>query len=62
MGTWKRKLISKEHKGRQESGRAKGIVASPLVKYMCRANRSYKHPLYDVVMTKLNGEKQRKGK
>ena len=62
MGTWKKRIISKLAKGRQETGRSKGIVAEPLFKTICRRNRSWKHPLYSFVMSKLTGEKRRKGK
>jgi hypothetical protein len=37
-------------------------VAEPLFKTICRRNRSWKHPLYSFVMSKLTGEKRRKGK
>jgi hypothetical protein len=62
MGDWKKRIIEKKNRGRSETGRSKGIVATPLQKMMCRRNRSWKHPQYGAVMMILNGEKQRKGK
>lgn len=53
MGTWKKKIIEKKSKGRHETGRSKGIVASALEKYLCKRNRSWKHPLYGMVMAKI---------
>ncbi len=60
MGMWKNRVLRKKGKGKQETGKSKGIIASPLAKYMCRHNRSWKHPLYNVVMEKLIGDKVRK--
>lgn len=51
MGRWKIRKYGK--KGNQTTGRAKGIKLSPLEKYMCRSNRSWKHPLYGEIMAKL---------
>lgn len=62
MGTWKTRKIAKKARGKSETGRSKGIVASPLERFMCRSNRSWKHPLYESIMSKLDGEKRRKGK
>jgi len=62
MGTWKRRVMEKKGKGRSESGRSKGLVATPLERTMCRRNRSWKDPLYEFVMDKLTGEKRKKGK
>jgi hypothetical protein len=67
MGRWKIREIEKKARGRQESGRSKGLCPDPLVRYICRANRSWKHPQYDRIMT-INksspnpGEFTRKGK
>lgn len=58
MGTWKSRQISKAKKGSQTTGREKGIKATPLQKYMCRANRSYKHPNYASVMASLGTRKK----
>ena len=60
MITWKIHQIKKQHKGSQTTGISKGIKSTPLQRYMCRSNRSYKHPLYSVIMG--HGEFQRKGK
>jgi hypothetical protein len=49
MVNWKRKQIKKKN-GSQTTGRSKGIIASSLQRYMCRANRSHKHRLYSVIM------------
>lgn len=62
MSTWKARKIAKASKGRSESGRSKGIIATPLERWMCRASRSYKHPMYDMIMSKMTGEKRIKGK
>jgi hypothetical protein len=60
MGNWKLRKIKKKGRGSQTTGRTKGIVASPLQKFMCRHGRSYKHPLYGDVMESL-GQRKRKG-
>ena len=60
MRTWKVHKIKKAHKGSQTTGRSKGIVSSALQRFMCRRNRSYKHPLYAEIMG--NGEFPRKAK
>lgn len=60
MGTWKSKQLEKKGKGRSETGKSKGIVASALQKYMCRRNRSHNHPLYGVVMESLGIKKGKK--
>jgi len=58
MGPWKRRKLEKGVRGKQESGRSKGIIASPLERFICRSNRSYKHPEYDRIMSSLTGEKR----
>ena len=50
MDTWKAHKVKKSQKGSQTTGKSKGIVSSPLQRYMCRSNRSYKHPLYQEIM------------
>lgn len=60
MVTWKIKVIKKKGKGSQTTGRSKGITSSGLQRFMCRRNRSYKHPLYDTIMG--HGEFSRKVK
>lgn len=50
MGEWKRKIIKKKGKGNQTTGRQKGIVSSQLQRWMCRHNRSWRHPAYALVM------------
>lgn len=58
MGTWKARQIGKKNKASRTTGRSKGIVSSALERYMCRRNRSYKHPLYAKVLLSLTGEKR----
>lgn len=60
MGSWKKKQISKKAKGSQTTGKQKGINPSQLIKWMCRHNRSWKHPLYSLLM--CSGEFPRKVK
>lgn len=61
MGTWKTRIIQKRNRGSQTTGKSKGIVATTLQKYMCRRNRSYKDPLYEVVMASCGTYKTKKG-
>lgn len=61
MGDWKKRVIEKKNKGKQETGRSKGITASPLERTICRRNRSWKNASYNLVMSRLTGEKRRKG-
>lgn len=60
MGTWKARKIVKGTRGSQTTGKQKGIVANTLDKYMCRRNRSYKHPLYASVMATLGSRRFKK--
>jgi hypothetical protein len=60
MGSWRKRKILKKGRGKSESGKSKGLVPDALAKYMCRRNRSYKHPLYDEVMSKLAIKKNKK--
>lgn len=57
MGTWKRAIIRKKSRGSQSTGKSKGIVATMMGKFMCRRNRSWKHPLYGEVMAGLGIKK-----
>lgn len=59
-GVWKRRIIEKENKGRQETGKSKGLVPSSLARFMCRNGRSYKHPRYAEVMAALGQRKKGK--
>jgi hypothetical protein len=59
MGAWKVRKLEKGRRASQDTGKSKGIVASPLQRYMCRANRSWKHAQYAFVMG--SGEFPRKG-
>lgn len=60
MGTWKTRKIAKKSRGRSETGRSKGLIATPIQKFMCRNSRSYKHPLYEEVMKSLGVRKNKK--
>lgn len=44
----------------QTTGKSKGIRPSALERYMCRHNRSYKHPKYGEVMANLGSRKGKK--
>jgi hypothetical protein len=44
----------------QTTGKSKGIRPSTIQRYMCRRNRSYKDPLYGVVMESLGQRKVKK--
>jgi len=50
MITWKIHKIKKKSKGSQTTGKSKGLNPTSLQRYMCRANRSWKHPLYSLIM------------
>lgn len=50
MGTWKRRKLVKGQRASRTTGKSKGIVSSTLQRYMCRANRSWRHPLYEEIM------------
>lgn len=60
MGTWKLRKLKKGQRASQSTGKSKGIVATVMQKFMCRRNRSWKHPLYSIVMGV--GEFKRQGK
>lgn len=59
MGQWKARVLKKKGRGSQATGRSKGIVASPIQKYMCRRNRSYKLANYGAVMASI-GQRAKK--
>jgi hypothetical protein len=59
MGQWRARKILKKGRGSQTTGRTKGIVASPLQKWMCRHGRSYKHRLYEETMASLGQRKKK---
>lgn len=48
------------HSPAREAGKKKGILPSPLEKWMCRHNRSWKHPRYGAIMEKLGSRKKGK--
>lgn len=62
MGTWKTAQIKKKSRGSQSTGKSKGIFATTIQKFMCRRNRSWKHPLYDEVMKSCEIKKGGKSK
>jgi hypothetical protein len=45
-------------KGSQTPGVKKGIRPSTIQRYMCRHNRSWKHPLYEITMASLGNRKK----
>lgn len=49
----------KKNNGSMTPGKTKGASckATPLARYMCRRNRSYKHKMYPVWYVQKNGEK-----
>lgn len=49
--------ITKAEKSNRTSGISKGIISTPLQRYMCRRNRSWKHPKYAEVMASLGSKK-----
>lgn len=53
-----RRIKKGTSKNNQTSGKSKGIRPSPLQKWMCRHNRSYKHPNYASVMATLGQRKK----
>ena len=50
----------KSHRPSQTTGRSKGIKPTALERFMCRHNRSYKHPLYKRVMATVGNRKMKK--
>lgn len=60
MGKWRARKLVKGQRASQTTGRQKGINASALQRFMCRHNRSHKHPLYAEIMG--GGEFVRKAK
>jgi len=58
MGTWKARKLVKGLRASQTTGKQKGMVPDSLARYMCRANRSYKHKEYSRVMATLGKRKQ----
>lgn len=62
MGDWKSRTFEKKGRASQSTGKSKGIVASALDKFMCRRNRSYKHPLFGAWCAKFQGSAVRGSK
>lgn len=60
MGTWKARKLVKGARRSQTTGKQKGIAPDGLRKWMCKHNRSWKHPLYHSIMG--SGEFPRKVK
>lgn len=50
MGTWKARKLVKGARRSQTTGKQKGISPDGLRKWMCKHNRSWKHPLYSSIM------------
>ncbi len=58
MGTWKSRIIAKKSKGKQESGRSKGLVPPPWAKACAKNARAYKNnPMYSVWNALCDGGK-----
>lgn len=58
MGTWKRRIIEKKARGRQESGRAKGLVPPTWARNCAKAARAYKNnEMYSRWCEVCNGDK-----
>jgi hypothetical protein len=45
-GEWNARKQQKGVRASRESGKKKGLVPPQWAKYICRSNRSYKHPDY----------------
>lgn len=58
MGDWKARKLVKGLRASRSTGKSKGLVPDALARYMCRSNRSYKHPLYGEVMARLGSRKK----
>ena len=58
MGTWRLRKMKKGLRASRTTGKSKGIIATPLERTICRRNRSYKHPSYALIMSKMKGEKR----
>lgn len=46
MGTWRQRKIKKGQRASRTPGNKKGLVPPSWARYICRSNRSYKHPQY----------------
>ena len=58
MGQWKRRVIEKKSRGRQESGRSKGLVPPVWARNCARAARAYKNnDMYTRWSELCNGDK-----
>lgn len=60
MGTWKLRKVVKGARASRSTGKSKGLVPDALARFMCRNNRSYKHPQYGEVMARLGVRKKSK--
>ena len=58
---YKSNIRRKKNRGSQTTGKSKGIIARTIERYMCKHNRSWRHPYYEIVMYALT-KKQRMGK
>lgn len=57
MGNWKARKLQKGLRASREAGRKKGLVPPSWARYICRSNRSYKHPFYAIWDVKCDGNK-----
>lgn len=60
MGTWKTRVIAKKSRGKQETGRSKGLVPPTWAKACAKQARAYRtNPRYSEWCAKCTGEKIR---
>lgn len=58
MATWKNRVIAKKNKGKQESGRSKGLVPPAWARACAKQARAYKnHPDYSKWCEVCDGSK-----
>lgn len=61
MGTWKKRIILKQHRGSSATGRSKGMVPPTINRTICKRSRSYKLREFSAVMAKYDENKIRWG-
>lgn len=58
MGTWKQRILPKKSRGKQESGRSKGLIPPAWAKACAKQSRAYKnHPDYERWCSICTGDK-----
>ncbi len=58
-GAWKVKKMEKAGKGRQESGKSKGIRPTKMQRYCCKRNRAYRTvDKYEEIMNSCGSRKK----